>query len=59
MEGRSQRAIDCDNRGVKNQRLETCGARENRMQAVIAIGFMLLVWVIVLWGSSHFNNNIH
>jgi hypothetical protein len=29
------------------------------MPAVITIGFMLLIWVIVLWGSSYFNNNIH
>jgi hypothetical protein len=26
---------------------------------VITIGFMLLLWVVVLWGSSYFNNNIH
>jgi hypothetical protein len=29
------------------------------MPVVIAIGFMLLLWVVVLWGSSYFNNNIH
>jgi hypothetical protein len=29
------------------------------MLAAISIGFMLLIWVVVLWGSSHFNNNIH
>jgi len=29
------------------------------MPAVITIGFMLLIWIIVLWGSSYFNNNIH
>jgi hypothetical protein len=29
------------------------------MPVVIALGFMLLLWVVVLWGSSYFNNNIH
>ena len=29
------------------------------MGAAIAVGFMLLVWVIVLWGASHFNHNIN
>jgi hypothetical protein len=29
------------------------------MPAVITIGFMLLIWVVVLWGSSRFNNNVH
>ena len=29
------------------------------MLAAMAIGFMLMIWVIVLWGSSHFNDNIH
>ena len=29
------------------------------MLAVMALGIMLLIWVIVLWGSSYFNNNIH
>ena len=29
------------------------------MPVAIALGFMLLLWVVVLWGSSYFNNNIH
>lgn len=29
------------------------------MLAAMSIGFMLAIWVIVLWGSSYFNNNIH
>ena len=29
------------------------------MPAVITIGFLLLIWVVVLWGSSYFNANIH
>jgi hypothetical protein len=31
----------------------------DEMLAAMSIGFMLAIWVIVLWGSSHFNNNIH
>jgi hypothetical protein len=33
--------------------------REDEMLAAMSIGFMLVIWVIVLWGSSYFNNNIH
>jgi len=29
------------------------------MAAVITIGFLLLIWVVVLWGSNYFNQNIH
>jgi hypothetical protein len=29
------------------------------MPVIITIGFMLLIWVVVLWGSSYFNQNIH
>ncbi len=29
------------------------------MLAALAIGFMLAIWVIVIWGSSRFNHNIH
>ena len=28
------------------------------MEAVIAVGLMVAVWIIVLWGSIHFNNNV-
>ena len=28
------------------------------MEAALAIGFMLLVWVIVIWGAIYFNHNI-
>jgi hypothetical protein len=28
------------------------------MPVVITIGFLLLIWVVVLWGSSYFNQNI-
>jgi hypothetical protein len=29
------------------------------MLAAMSLGFMLAIWVIVLWGSSYFNGNIH
>lgn len=29
------------------------------MLAALAIGFMFAIWVIVIWGSSHFNHNVH
>jgi hypothetical protein len=29
------------------------------MPVVITIGFLLLIWIVVLWGSSYFNQNIH
>jgi len=29
------------------------------MPALITIGFLVLIWVVVLWGSSYFNQNIH
>jgi hypothetical protein len=29
------------------------------MPVVITVGFLLLIWVVVLWGSSYFNQNIH
>jgi hypothetical protein len=29
------------------------------MYAALALVFMFAIWVIVLWGSSHFNHNIH
>jgi hypothetical protein len=29
------------------------------MPAVIAIGLLLSIWVVVIWGSIYFNQNIH
>jgi hypothetical protein len=29
------------------------------MLAALAVGFMLAVWVIVIWGAMYFNQNIH
>jgi hypothetical protein len=28
------------------------------MEAAMTIGFMLAVWVIVLWGATYFNHNV-
>jgi hypothetical protein len=29
------------------------------MGAILAIGFMLLIWALVIWGSSYFNQNVN
>jgi hypothetical protein len=29
------------------------------MLAALAIGFMLAIWVIVIWGAIRFNQNVH
>jgi hypothetical protein len=28
------------------------------MAALLAIATMLVIWVLVIWGASHFNKNI-
>ena len=28
------------------------------MTAIMAVGFLAAIWIIVLWGSEHFNKNI-
>jgi hypothetical protein len=28
------------------------------MAALIALGFLVIVWILVLWGSSYFNRNV-
>jgi hypothetical protein len=28
------------------------------MEAVLPLGFLLAIWVIVIWGSSYFNKNV-
>jgi hypothetical protein len=29
------------------------------MELVIGLGFMLAIWIAVIWGSNYFNKNIH
>jgi hypothetical protein len=29
------------------------------MSAALAIGFMLAIWVIVIWGAAYFNKNVN
>jgi hypothetical protein len=29
------------------------------MDAAVAIGFMLAIWVVVIWGATYFNRNVH
>jgi hypothetical protein len=28
------------------------------MTAIVALGFLALTWVLVLWGSTYFNKNV-
>jgi hypothetical protein len=28
------------------------------MPALIGLGFLILVWILVLWGSIYFNRNV-
>ena len=28
------------------------------MEAALAIGFMFLVWILVIWGAIYFNHNV-
>jgi hypothetical protein len=28
------------------------------MLAALSLGFMLAIWVIVIWGAIHFNHNV-
>lgn len=28
------------------------------MPALIGLGFLIIVWILVLWGSSYFNRNV-
>ena len=30
-----------------------------KMLAVLAIGFMLAIWVVVIWGAAYFNQNVN
>jgi hypothetical protein len=29
------------------------------MLAALSIGFMLMIWVVVIWGASYFNQNVN
>jgi hypothetical protein len=33
--------------------------RELKMLAALSIGFMLMIWVVVIWGASYFNQNVN
>jgi hypothetical protein len=32
---------------------------ENEMAAVLAIGILLAIWVVVIWGANYFNQNVN
>ena len=29
------------------------------MGAALAVGFMLAIWVVVIWGAAYFNQNVN
>ena len=29
------------------------------MEVILALGAMFAIWILVIWGSSYFNRNIH
>jgi hypothetical protein len=29
------------------------------MGAALAVGFMLVIWVVVIWGAAYFNKNVN
>jgi hypothetical protein len=29
------------------------------MEALLAIGLMLAIWVVVIWGANYFNQNVN
>jgi hypothetical protein len=33
--------------------------RELQMLAALTIGFMLAIWVVVIWGAAYFNQNVN
>jgi len=28
------------------------------MEAVVALGSLIAIWIVVIWGSSYFNHNV-
>ena len=30
-----------------------------QMLAALTLGFMLMIWVIVIWGAAYFNQNVN
>jgi urea transporter len=33
--------------------------RELQMLAALTLGFMLAIWVVVIWGAAYFNQNVN
>ena len=46
--------IDEPQRGRKLARHEG----ERAMVVIVALGVLLAIWVLVIWGSSYFNKNV-
>jgi hypothetical protein len=34
-------------------------AREDEMEALLAIGLLIAIWVVVIWGANYFNQNVN
>jgi hypothetical protein len=30
----------------------------NAMEAIMALGMLVVIWAVVIWGSSYFNRNV-
>jgi hypothetical protein len=42
----------------KNVRRKSAVRGEHAMTALVAVGFLALTWILVLWGSTYFNKNV-
>jgi hypothetical protein len=44
---------------VPSRERKISARRELKMLAALAIGFMLAIWVVVIWGAAYFNQNVN
>jgi hypothetical protein len=44
-------------RKIRKTKIST--GKELEMLAALCIGFMLAIWVVVIWGASYFNQNVN
>jgi hypothetical protein len=45
--------VECSKSGTETV------AREDKMEALLAIGLMFAIWVVVIWGANYFNQNVN
>jgi hypothetical protein len=43
---------------IKIVRRKSAVKGEHAMTALVAVGFLVLIWILVLWGSTYFNRNV-